>query len=200
MAIGCGVIILALFVAGWLGIRWVQENLGLTSDPVELRAWSEEIIGMAPPEEFVPEYGMFADENQAEAILTFSRSLSRGSEVSLAMLLRTGQHTFTSIFQGVSLSGEGAYTKFQSEVGEAEQYFANWGDLRVPVQLAEGYDKNEQLSRQITGLIAFPEHTVALFFKGPPEELDREIIQQMLDRIPAEWQPQPLPAATPRNE
>lgn len=192
IAIGCGVIVLAMVAAGWLGIRWVQENLGVTWDDQELLTWSEEMIGTTPLEGFEPTFGMFAGEDHREALLIFVKSLDRGSEVALTMLQRPGAHDFESIFQDVDTGKKGVYLKFASTVGDEESYFASWGEVQVPVHLEEGYAEGEVLSRQVLGIIPFEKYSVALLFQGSPDSLDRNIVQQMLDRIPDGWQPQPF--------
>ena len=193
IAMGCGVILLAMVVAGWLGFRWVQKNFRITWEKDKLIAWAEEMIGTAPPPQFEPNLG-FAGQDQREAVLIFVQPLERGSEVSLTMMSRPGQYDFDTIFLDIDTNNEGVYIRFESTVGEGEDYFANWRDVQVPVRLEEGYQADELLSRQITAIIPVLDHSVSLFFQGDPEFLDRNIVQEMLDRIPADWQPLPQPA------
>lgn len=198
IAIGCGVIVLAMVLAGWMGMRWVKNNLGVTMNDSELLAWSEEIIGTTPGEDFDPKFGMFASENKREAFLIFVKPVSRGSEVSLTLIVREGEHDFESVFRDVDAGDDGFYIKFQRTVGEADSYFANWGEVQVPVQLQEGYDDDsgEVLVRQVIGLVPMGDHTVGLFFEGDPEQVDRDAVQELIDRIPSDWVPAQLPEIT----
>jgi hypothetical protein len=68
----------------------------------------------------------------------------------------------------------------------------------VPVQLQEGYDDDsgEVLVRQVIGLVPMGDHTVGLFFEGDPEQVDRDAVQELIDRIPADWVPAQLPEIT----
>jgi len=63
--------------------------------------------------------------------------------------------------------------------------------------LWEGYDDDEVTLRYLAGLVPIGEMTVVLLFQGSPEGVDRNAVQEMLDRIPADWQPElaAMPAA-----
>jgi len=184
-----------MVLAGFLGFRWVKNNLGMTWSNERLVEWSTELIGTAPPPEYDPVFGMYAGEDQREAMLIFIKTIDRGSEISLMMLSRPGDLDFESAFQDVDTGNEGVNIKFESKIGEGEEYFATWGDVQVPVNLQEGYIDGEVISRQVTGIIPLGDHSVVMFFQGSPEDLDRDIIQEMLDRIPPGWEPTPLPPA-----
>jgi len=181
-----------MFLAAYLGIRWVINNLGATWEHTEVAAWSEEMIGIVPPD-FQGMWGSYASQEQDEALLVFIQAHERGSEVTLTVMFRQGQHDFESVTEDIDTDNENIYVKFDSKAGEAEEFFATWRDVQVPVQLSEGYDSSERLSRQITAIIPIDNHIVAMFFEGNADILDRNIVQEMLDLIPADWQPQDMP-------
>jgi hypothetical protein len=200
IAIGCGVIILAIVAAGFFGYRWVQDNLGFTTDDAKLTAWSIDMIGTTPPADFDPIFGMFATEKSEEnpgtqlreSILIFVNEEERGSDIILTMFSRVGQHDMETAFEDFdSDRNEGMYIKLESEIGEPEDFFATWRDQEVPVRLWEGYDEDEVAVRNLVGLVPIGEMTVVLFFQGSPEIVDRNAVQEMLDSIPEDWQPQP---------
>ncbi|MDP7061379.1 MAG: hypothetical protein QF489_00405 [Planctomycetota bacterium] len=192
IAIGCGVIILAIFLAGFLGIRWFMNNFGATWDSGEIAAWSEELIGMTPPG-FKGVWGSYASENQDEALLVFKQTHERGTQTGLTLYFRQGSHDFDSVMKDVDNNKEGIYIKFDSPAGEPEKYFATWRNVKVPIQLLEGYDETKILGRQITAIVPFDDHIVAMFIEGNAEYLDRDIVQELLDLIPADWQAKSLP-------
>ena len=198
IAIGCGVIVLAIVAAGFLGFRWVKSNLGLTTDNAKIVAWAEDMVGTAPTADFEPMFGMYAAKKSddvernglRESVLIFVNEEARGSSVTLTIFTRFGQHGFESAFDDFDSNNEGMKIHFDDEIGEAEDFTASWRDQEIPVRLWEGYDDDEVTLRYLAGLVPVGEMTVVLLFQGSPEGVDRNAVQEMLDRIPADWQPE----------
>ncbi|MCP4094050.1 MAG: hypothetical protein GY747_11435 [Planctomycetes bacterium] len=199
IAIGCGVIILAISLAGFLGYKWVKDHFGLTTDDAKINAWSVEMIGTTPPPEFTPLFGVFAtekseenpDKELREAVIIYSSEEERGAQITLTIFSRIGVHDLESAFKDLDDGNEGMKVKLYAEIGEPEDYTASWRDQEIPVRLWEGYadEDDAEVQRNIAGLVPIGEMTVVLLFQGPGELVNRDAVQEMLDRIPVDWQP-----------
>ena len=188
MAIGCGVIVAALFLAAFAGYRWVQKNRGLTEDPALISEWSVEIMGCTPPERFQPRFGMYLTEDKVESVLFFSNPLARDSHVDLTLFTRSGVHDLDTAFSTPNQDLEGMQIDMEDTVGEVEDSWVMWGEKRVPVRLWEGYREGLMI-RHLVGILNLPDYAVIIHYHGSPEALDRDLVQETVDRIPEGWHP-----------
>jgi hypothetical protein len=200
IAIGCGVIVLAIMGAGFMGYRWVMKNYQPTVDPAEIQVRCEQVLGTLPPDDYLGTGSIYTSPERLEVVLNFTKLIERGNEISLTIFNRLGQHDIDSVLASESELEEGIDIRFDLGEGDVENYTASWGQQTVPVRLSEGFDDGI-LKRKIISVLQFQEFAVALYFDGSPDELDREAVQEMVDRIPEGWQPLPLnqvsPSATP---
>ena len=188
IAMGCGVIVLAVCAAGFFGYRWVMDNLQPTMEAAEIHARCERVLGTSPPDDYRPIGSVYASSERLEVVLNFIKLIERGNEINLTIFSRLGQHDIDSVLSSESEFEEGIDIRFDLDEGEVEDYTATWGEKTVPVRLSEGF-YGDILKRKIISVVQFPEFCVALYFEGSPDELDRLVMQEMVDRIPAGWEP-----------
>lgn len=184
VAIGCGGLLLLVFLAVFLGYRWVQNNHGFTWKDEEVVAIATEALPIVVPERFDPMFAGYMEEGLKDPMAFFLDEGSRSNETYLTFFSRTGSFTYEQmVAEYDSAEGEGSGLRIQvgkDIEGEEERFPALYREREVEVILQEGLDENQILQRSLVTIIPEDGRTVMVILKGPADSLPSSTMQELL--------------------
>lgn len=171
-----------VLVALFFGVRYVQNNFGLTTDPAKIEAMAYEILPVRIPDNFEPVFGMHMEKGLQDPMAIFNDPRSRASENNLVLFARTGVFDHEAMFNEFDEGGSGMRIQIGDDVaGEEETFPVVYAGQEYQVVLQEAVNENEALQRSMVLVIPDGERTILLAVSGAAEDLPSTLIQEILD-------------------
>ncbi len=184
VAIGCSSVLLLLFLAGWLGVRWVYHNYGWTTKEQEIFTIAERILPIRIPANYQPSFAGYSRKGQQDPFAFFVRQEGRRQSSTLILYARDGVFTYEEMFADAKAKQPGLKISTGLEaVGKKEHFPAVFQQQQVDVWLEEGLDQDQAMQRSLVVVLPQGERTILMAFLGSPEWLPHDLIQKTLDSV-----------------
>ncbi|MFK5956092.1 MAG: hypothetical protein QM477_06570 [Planctomycetota bacterium] len=181
VAIGCGGFLLLFLLAGFGGWRWLQNNLGMTKDPVEIAQRLDGIGDFTIPDIFEPKFGMYTEAPLINPMLMYIALGDRNQQTSLVIYQREGYLTEDDLLKEVLDGGAGMQIQVGVEnLGEEEHFPVTFRGQEYSAKLQEGIDDKQQVERIVLVVMPDEHYTTMVVLHGDPILIHRNLLQTIL--------------------